>query len=264
MGNDWPTCDLFGIPVRALTMDQVLSIVGETITARERLLIGVVNAAKVVNMRRDESLGRAVLDADMILADGISVVWASRLLKRRLPERVPGIDLMLGMLEQGSRHGHRVYCLGATDDVLSEAVGAIVEKFPGAVVAGFHHGYFRPEDEPQIVADIRAARADILFVAMSSPRKEEFLARWYGELGVPVCHGVGGSFDVLAGKVHRAPLVWQKLGLEWLYRVLQEPRRMWRRYLVTNTWFCYLLLSELLSRPGKRRTQPGRQLKIEN
>ncbi len=248
MKNGWPTRHLFGVPIQALTMHQVLSIVDETIDRRGRLLIGVVNAAKLVNMGRDEVLGRSVLGTDMILADGMAVVWACRLLGRRLPERVPGVDLMHRMLARGAERGYRVFCLGATEEVLSVAVKRMKREHPGVVIAGYHHGYFDPDQEPDIVEKIRARRPDILLVAITSPKKERFLARWSEEIGVPVCHGVGGAFDVLAGKVKRAPQAWQRLGLEWLYRVVQEPRRMWRRYLVTNTLFCYMVLSELLGR----------------
>ena len=235
-------------------MGQVLLVVEETIDRRGRLLLGVVNAAKVVNMRRDEALQQAVCKADLVLADGMAVVWASRLLGRRLPERVPGIDLMFRMLRRAHERGFRVYCLGATDEVLQTVVDRVRTDYPGVVLAGRHHGYFREQEGPQIAAAIRAARPDMLFVAMSSPKKEQFLARWNGELCVPVCHGVGGAFDVLAGKTRRAPLGWQRWGLEWFYRVLQEPRRMWRRYLVTNTLFGWLVLSELVARLRRGKT----------
>jgi N-acetylglucosaminyldiphosphoundecaprenol N-acetyl-beta-D-mannosaminyltransferase len=234
-------------------MDQVLGVVDETITARGRLLVGVVNAAKLVNMSRDPALREAVLSADMILADGMSVVWASRLLGSRLPERVAGIDLMERMLERGRAQGYRVYCLGATEEVLTEVVERIGRDYPGVNVVGQHHGYFGEDQEPTVAEAIRAARPDILFVAMSSPKKEVFLARWRERIEVPVCHGVGGAFDVLAGKVKRAPGLWQRVGLEWFYRVVQEPHRMWRRYLVTNTMFCCMLAGEMVGRFRPRR-----------
>jgi N-acetylglucosaminyldiphosphoundecaprenol N-acetyl-beta-D-mannosaminyltransferase len=189
----------------------------------------------------------------MLLADGMSVVYASRLLGRRLPERVAGIDLMHAILDQGRHRGTRFYCLGATGEVLERAIERMKAEHRGVVIAGSHHGYFGPDEEGQIVEDIRRARADVVFVAMSSPKKEQFLARWLDRMGVPVCHGVGGSFDVLAGKVKRAPRLWQRLGMEWLYRVLQEPRRMWRRYAETNTLFCWMVLTELFRR-GTSRT----------
>jgi N-acetylglucosaminyldiphosphoundecaprenol N-acetyl-beta-D-mannosaminyltransferase len=122
-------------------------------------------------------------------------------------------------------------------------------------LVGWQNGYFKADQEADIAAAIAEARPDILFVAMSSPRKEAFLARWAGSMGVCVCHGVGGAFDVLAGKVHRAPERWQRLGLEWLYRVLQEPRRLWRRYLVTNTLFVSMVLWELFA--GRNAEQPS-------
>ncbi len=250
-----PVCELFGVPIHALTMHQVLAAVDQAIRQRERLRIGVVNVAKMVNMQRDAELAESVLTSDLVLADGMGVVWASRILRVRLPERVPGIDLMMRMLEQGASRGYRVYCLGATAEVLSTVVERIRQRFPGVVVAGAQHGYFTDEEEARVASDIRSAAADILFVAMTSPKKERFLARWGDEMAVPVCHGVGGSFDVLAGKVKRAPAVWQRFGLEWLYRVVQEPRRMWRRYLVTNTAFGWMVLRAMLCprRSGKPR-----------
>ena len=247
-----PVRQLFGIPVAAITMSDVLEEVERCVRARRRLHIGVVNAAKVVNMRRDAALRQDVLQSDLILADGASVVWAGRLLGRPVPERVAGIDLMLAILAEAPRRGYRIFCLGATPAVLAGATARMAAEFPGLEVAGTQHGYFTPEEEPAVAAAIAASRADILFVAMTSPRKEQFLARWSPRLGIPVCHGVGGSFDVLAGKVRRAPAVWQRLGLEWLYRVKQEPRRLWRRYLVTNTLFAGMLATELVGLARRR------------
>jgi N-acetylglucosaminyldiphosphoundecaprenol N-acetyl-beta-D-mannosaminyltransferase len=235
------TQDVLGVHVDALTLEEVLDRVHEVIAERGRLQIGVINAAKLVNMRHDATLCEDVLSSDLILADGLSVVWASRLLGRALPERVAGIDLMLGMLRRGNEHGYRIYCLGATEEVLTATIRRIRSDYPRLEIAGHHHGYFTPEEEPAIAHAIAEAQPDILLVGMTSPRKEHFLARWSESLAVPVCHGVGGSFDVVAGKVERAPLGWQRLGLEWLYRVKQEPRRLWRRYLVTNTAFCALV-----------------------
>lgn len=249
---DAPVPQLFGVPISAITLDEALDRIAETIGRHGRLRIGVVNAAKIVNMRRNDSLRRDVLSSDLILADGLSIVWAGRLLGCPLPERVAGIDLMLGMLRRGNEHGYRVYCFGATDEVLHKVIGRITADYPNIHLVGARNGYFAPEEEGAIAAEIATARPDIVLVGMSSPKKEEFLARWSDQLGVPVCHGVGGSFDVLAGRVKRAPQSWQRLGLEWLYRVKQEPRRLWRRYLVTNTIFCWMLLAEVLSRLRRR------------
>lgn len=248
--------ELFGIPIDALTMPQMLDRVAAAISGRKRLLIGVVNAAKVVNMHRDQGLRQSVLDADVVVADGIGVVWASRILGAALPERVAGIDLMMEMLRRGNEEKWAVYCLGAAQDVLDRVVAHIAAHYPGVRIAGHRNGYFGAAEEPGVAEAIRTSRADILLVAMTSPKKEQFLARWQPTLGVPVCHGVGGSFDVVAGKVERAPESWQRLGLEWLYRVKQEPGRLWRRYLVTNVLFCGLVLRELV-RGGTRKATPA-------
>ncbi|KAF0189885.1 MAG: Riboflavin synthase alpha [Desulfobulbaceae bacterium] len=241
----YPTVRLFDIPIKAMTMDQVLGLIEQAISATSPLQIGVVNAAKVVNMYRNPALGADVLSSDVIFADGASVVWASHILGNPLPERVAGIDLMMGMLERGQVKKYRVYLLGATEEVNQTVAERIKTDYPGVIVAGRRNGYFSSNEEETIANDIAQARPDILLVAITSPKKEQFLARWSDRIKVPICHGVGGSFDVYAGKVKRAPLSWQRYGMEWLYRLLQEPGRMWKRYLVTNSLFCWLIIREL-------------------
>ena len=235
---------LFGIPVQAVTMAQALDRIHEAIVAKKPLHLGVVNAAKIVNMYRNPELRNDVLSSDLIFADGASVVWASKILGSPLPERIAGIDLMYGMLRRGDQHRYRVYCLGAREDISQKVEETIRKDYPNVIVAGRRNGYFTEDEEEAIANDILESQADILLVAITSPKKEQFLARWSEKIKVPVCHGVGGSFDVMAGKVERAPESWQRLGLEWLYRLKQEPRRLWRRYLVTNTLFCWLVLKE--------------------
>ena len=229
-------------------MDDALNRVEAAIKTRKSLDIGVVNAAKIVNMRKDRELSNAVLKSNVIYADGMSVVWASQLLRVPLPERITGIDLMHGIMRRGQTKGYRVYCLGATQDVLDTVCTRFGEEYPETVIAGSHHGYFGSEDEEEIALSIRDAKADVLFVAITSPKKEQFIARWSTVMNVPVVHGVGGSFDVVAGVVKRAPGSWQRLGLEWLYRVKQEPRRLWKRYLTTNLVFSGMVFREWLAR----------------
>ena len=236
------TVSVLGVAVNALTMDDVLHYVDDVIRSRRSLHIGVVNAAKIVNMHRNPSLGSDVMSSDIVLADGASVVLASKVLGSPLPERVAGIDLMHGMFRQGMTRGYRVYCLGATEDVSERVANELASQYPGVVLAGRRNGYFGDDEEEEIARNIADSEADILLVAITSPKKEQFMARWSSIMNVPVVHGVGGSFDVMAGKVERAPEIWQKLGLEWLYRVKQEPRRLWKRYLVTNSIFCWMLL----------------------
>lgn len=241
----FPTVSLFDIPIKAMTMAQALDLIDQAIAASATLQIGVVNAAKVVNMYRNPGLGADVLSSDVIFADGASVVWASHILGSPLPERVAGIDLMMGMFERGQKKGYRVYLFGATEEVNRTVAERITTDFPGVIVAGRRNGYFSADEEETIANDIAQAKPDILLVAITSPKKEQFLAHWSDRIKVPICHGVGGSFDVYAGKVKRAPLFWQRCGMEWLYRLLQEPRRMWRRYLITNSLFCWLILREV-------------------
>jgi N-acetylglucosaminyldiphosphoundecaprenol N-acetyl-beta-D-mannosaminyltransferase len=249
--TDTGTVELFGIPVEAATLEQALDRVHSAIVSREQLQLGMINAAKVVNMQRNPELLTAVLDSDIIYADGMSVVWASRLLGAPLPERVTGIDLMYGILKRGQQHNYRIYCLGATPTVVETVCNTFESQYPGVEIVGHADGYFDEQQEEKVAESIRNARPDVLFVAITSPKKERFMAKWADYMGVPVVHGVGGSFDVAAGLVERAPESWQKLGLEWLYRVKQEPRRLVKRYLVTNSLFMVMLAREKFRRPSK-------------
>ena len=232
--------NILGIAVSSFTMEELLGVIDTSITSRQHLLLGVVNAAKIVNARKDAGLMHSLEQTDLILADGVSVVWLSRLLGTPLPQRLAGIDIMYRILERASERRYRVYFLGAKSDVVHRVVEITAKQYPSVIIAGCRDGYFGDSEAEAIAQDIRSSRADILLVAMPSPRKENFLAKWYGLMDVPVCHGVGGSFDVMAGVTRRAPHWMQNCGLEWLYRLIQEPRRMWKRYLVTNVVFIVL------------------------
>lgn len=256
------TVNILGTPVHKLTKNQALDYLEKGIDQRTNIHIGVVNAAKIVNMGRDPALQQSVLASDLILADGIAVVWASKLLGTPLPERVTGIDLMNGLLERGQTKGYKVYCLGATEEVSRKVESEIKRLHPGTVVAGRRNGYFDEDQEQAIATDIAASGADILFVAITSPKKERFMAKWNELMQVPIVHGVGGSFDVMAGVVKRAPERWQKLGLEWLYRVKQEPGRLWKRYLITNTRFVWQLAKAFVNQRILRRKPTEHRLGI--
>lgn len=250
-------CDLFGIDLDPLTMTQAVRRCTDTVERGGHLSVGVVNAAKVVAMHKSERLRQAVRSCGMVLADGQSVVWASRMLGAPLPERVAGIDLFLQLLDQASVHGYRVYFLGARPDVLTQMQAEASRRYPGLVIAGSRNGYFRTGDEPDIAAAIRRSRADLLFIGMSSPMKEMFVSRWGTSTGAGVVHGVGGSFDILAGRTRRAPAWCQDRGLEWLYRAWQEPVRLGRRYLTTNSSFMVLVALEMIRRRGSAPAAAG-------
>lgn len=208
------------------------------------------NAAILCMMRRDPELRAACRRGDLILADGMSVVWTSRLAGVAFPERVAGIDMMARLLAVASVHRLSVYFLGARPEVVQTLVRACRHDHPGLVVAGFRDGYFGPDDNARVVDDIRRSAPHMLFVGMPSPFKETWGERHRTALDVPVIMGVGGSFDVLAGYVRRAPRLVQSVGLEWSWRLAMEPRKMWKRYLVTNSEYLSLAAGEIL----KRRT----------
>ncbi|WP_051340461.1 WecB/TagA/CpsF family glycosyltransferase [Azospirillum halopraeferens] len=248
--------EFLGVPMDPLDMDETVRIIDAAIAEGVCLKHVVVNVSKLVQMRSDAGLHADVVDSDLINIDGMGVVWGARLAGRTVPARVAGIDLMDRVLALCAKRGYRPYILGAKQEVLERAVANIRARYPDLTFAGFRNGYFKREDEPAIVEEIRASGADCLFVAISSPTKERFTQQYRDRLGVKFLMGVGGSVDVMAGITRRAPDWMQRAGLEWLYRVLQEPRRMWKRYLITNCLYAGLLAREL-ARPRRPAARPG-------
>ncbi|XVV16580.1 WecB/TagA/CpsF family glycosyltransferase [Actinoplanes sp. CA-131856] len=236
--------DLFGMPLDALTLEETVQRCLDSVGKGELLEVGVVNAAKIVKMRADADLRDAVTGCGLIVADGQSVVWASKVLRQPLPERVAGIDLFQRLMYMAELRGHSVYFLGAKPEVLETMVERIRKQHPKLKIAGYRDGYYAAEESEAVADGIKASGADLLFLGMTSPKKEVFVATHGARTGAKVVHGVGGSFDVLAGVVKRAPAAWQRVGCEWLYRALQEPRRLGRRYLTTNVAFVGLVARE--------------------
>ena len=248
--------NLCNIPVDALTMQQTISMIDKAIIERTPIHHVVVNAAKVVNAQKDDVLRESIINCDIINADGQAIVWASRILNQPLPERVAGIDLMEALVKLSAEKGYRIFFLGAKEEVVTKVVDTYTSKFGKHVIAGYRNGYFKKEEEPMIAEQIADSEADILFVAITSPKKEIFLNTYKQVIKTPFIMGVGGSFDVVSGLVKRAPLWMQKAGLEWFYRVMQEPRRMWKRYLVGNAAFIYLVFKEKTRKPGAYKKKP--------
>jgi N-acetylglucosaminyldiphosphoundecaprenol N-acetyl-beta-D-mannosaminyltransferase len=242
--------ELFGCHVDALTMEEAVRWCDECIAAGGFGQHMALNTAKLVAVQDDDVLRCAVNEAALVTADGQGVVWAARLLGHPLPERVTGIDLMGRLLSVAAERGYRVYILGARAEVLERALSVLRERHPGLAVTG-RDGYFTDAETTAVCEQIRRAHAQLLFVAMSSPRKEIFLHDHGRELDVPFVMGVGGAIDVLAGRTRRAPLRWQRAGLEWLYRLLQEPRRMCGRYARSNTRLAVMVL-RALAHPQRR------------
>ncbi|NRD18521.1 WecB/TagA/CpsF family glycosyltransferase [Winogradskyella eckloniae] len=230
-----------------ISMAETLCCIEAAIKNNEQIHHVVVNAGKIVAMQNDLQLRQSVNDSDLINADGQAVVWASHFLNKPLKERVAGIDLMEKLVEMAFNKKYKIFFLGAQEDIVKSVTKKYAEQYSNSIIAGYRNGYFSKKEESIIATQISESGADILFVAISSPTKENFLYDNKKHLkNVNFIMGVGGSFDVVAGKVSRAPLWMQKFGLEWFYRFIQEPRRMWKRYLFGNSKFIYLVLKEKL------------------
>ncbi|PNP89418.1 glycosyltransferase [Listeria newyorkensis] len=197
----------------------------------------VINANKINLMQKDEKLRDIVNSSPLINADGASILLAAKMLGKQLPERVTGIDLMDEVLQLANRKAYRVFFFGATEEVVRKVVMRSSKKYPNVRIVGHENGYFEASQSDEIADDIRASQADIVFVAFSSPMKEYWIHEQLERMGAPFVMGVGGSFDVIAGKTKRAPRWMQKSGLEWFYRFIQEPIRMFERYIGGNLVF---------------------------
>ena len=241
--------ELLGNSIDTLTADEVAEMcLALCRKPRAPHLIMTVNAAHLCMMRRDDELARACRAGDITVADGMSVVWALRASGQQIPERVTGVDLMAKLLDVADEHGLSVYFLGAKLEVVETLVQKTRAKHPDLVIAGFRDGYFSADDWEAIVEDIRTSGAHMLFVGMPSPFKETWSERYKERLNVPVIMGVGGSFDVLAGFIKRAPQWVQSMGLEWGWRLAMEPRKLWKRYLTYNSEFIWRAGKEVFAR----------------
>lgn len=235
-----------------VSIAETLHIINEAIQNNQQIHHVVVNAGKIVDMQKDLQLRKSVNESDLINADGQAVVWASRFLGKPLKERVAGIDLMVNLVELAHQKNYKIFFFGAKEEIVAKVVEIYSDQYSQNIIAGYRNGYFKKDEEQQIAKQISDSGANILFVAISSPTKENFLYENKALLNkVNFIMGVGGSFDVIAGKVKRAPLWMQKCGLEWFYRFIQEPKRMWKRYLIGNTKFILLVLKEKLNNTNK-------------
>lgn len=239
---------VLGCPVDNLTMGETIDLAVGAMKNGKRVRQVSLNVAKLVNMRTDSVLRSDVISSDIINADGAGILLAGRCTGLRLKERVAGIDLFYELLKVCADEGFRPFFLGATAEVLREAASNAVARFPSLRLAGARDGYFSRGQEADLLEEINNSGADCLFIGMPTPRKERWLATHRDDLRVSFAMGVGGSFDILSGRVQRAPQLLQKTGLEWFYRVVQEPRRMWWRYTRTNFLFAGMLCLGIVKR----------------
>ena len=220
--------EILGVNVNSLTMAQAVEAVQQFIAEKKVALVATANAEMLMRSTQDEELKDILNQADLVVPDGAGTVWAAGHLGEPMPERVAGFDLAQELMREAPSRGDRVYFFGSAPGVADKAKAKAEELYPGIQVVGVRNGFFSEADEPQIIADIRAAKPDILLAALGVPKQEKWLKKHMQELQVPVSIGVGGTLDVMAGVMERAPLWMQKAKLEWLFRGLKQPRRAGR------------------------------------
>ncbi|MFN4218657.1 MAG: WecB/TagA/CpsF family glycosyltransferase [Candidatus Bipolaricaulia bacterium] len=221
---------LFGVPLDCVTLDEAVQKIESCVSARVPALVCTPDTTAIVRAQRDRRLREVYEQADLVTPDGTGIVWAGRLLGASVKERVSGIDLLERFFARWAhrRAPLRIFLLGAASGVAERAAQKLSERYPNLQIVGVHHGYFRPDKNEQILSLINQAQPDMLLVGLGVPRQELWMRDNRAKLNVSVLIGVGGCFDVWAGRRKRAPTRWQRLGLEWLYRVCQEPTRLVR------------------------------------
>jgi len=244
-----PRINVLGVGVSALNMEMALEIIEGWIERREPHYVCVTGVHGVMESQRDENLRRIHNRAGLVTPDGMPLVWLSRLKGFRHVERVYGPDLMLALCGRSAAKGYRHFFYGGAQGVPEQLAARLQERFPGLQVAGTFSPPFRPltpEEDDQIIQMINEAAPDIVWVGLSTPKQERWMAEHVGRLTAPVLIGVGAAFDFLTGRKPQAPRWMQRAGLEWLFRLLTEPRRLWRRYLINNPLFVALVLLQAL------------------
>lgn len=235
------TIDILGVPVDSITMGEAVAKIGSFLDEGGMHAIFTPNAEIMMAAQRDPELKKILSDADMLTADGAGVVLASKLLSRSVPEKVSGFDLVQEVFKRYTNTGLRLFLFGAKPGVAAEAAQNIMAAHPGLIIAGTRNGFFTPEQESEIVNEINSSNADLLLVALGAPRQEKWIARYKNVLNVKVCIGVGGTIDILSGRVQLSPDFFRRNGLEWLHRLYREPRRAKRmmdlpRFMVRVIW----------------------------
>jgi N-acetylglucosaminyldiphosphoundecaprenol N-acetyl-beta-D-mannosaminyltransferase len=241
--------DMFGVPIARIDMRGVLERVDQFVEGRRPHMIVTSDTPILVRAHDDQRFQEVVRSADIVTADGRGVVWMARVLGLPIRERVSGADLVERICERAAERGYSVYLIGAQPGVADEAARVLQSRYPGLRIAGTYHGYFSKDEEPAVVAAIAAAQPDVLLVAFGAPKQELWIREHLDQIQAPVAIGVGGTFDVLAGRVKRAPQWVQRAGLEWLYRALREPKRLPR--LIALPRLVWMTLKDALRRRGE-------------
>lgn len=236
--------NMLGIDIDVLTVSETIDAVEEYVISKTPLHLMGVNADKINLCQKNEKLKEIVNGCGIINADGASVILASRYLKQNLPERVAGVDLMLDLISLSEKKNYTVFLLGAEEEVVQETKIKLLNLYPDLKIVGVRNGYFKNDEWDSILDEIEDVNPDFVFVGITSPKKEYIVDYFQKKGSKAVYMGVGGSFDVISGKLKRAPLWMQKSNLEWLYRVIQEPKRLFKRYFIGNIVFINKIVKE--------------------
>jgi len=240
--------EFLGFQFANLTLDEAVVRLVQFIKKKTPHMVFAPNAALLVWASSDKNLKKIYEASHLLIVDSVSVFWAMRILGKPIREAISAVRLMLRFIECAADKGYTLYCLGARETVVEKAVKNLRQKYPTLKIVGWHHGYFDFEQDIGIINTIRDTKPDVLLVGMSTPMKEKFISKSLQQLNVPVCLGVGGGFDIAAGMCKLAPQWVSRIGLEWFYRLIQEPKRLWKRYLITNSIFTWLVLSEFIKK----------------
>jgi N-acetylglucosaminyldiphosphoundecaprenol N-acetyl-beta-D-mannosaminyltransferase len=238
--------EILGILFNKLTMKELINEINKEIKMGNKIKMAFSNAQFIINAYKSSFLFNYLNSVDYNLADGMAIVWCSNLLGKRLPERITGTDFTHEMASLSEKEKYTIFLLGGRPGIAELAAKKMVESHPGCIIVGTHHGYFSPIEEYSIIKKINDKNPDFLMVCLGNPKQEEWIARNFDLLNAKVIFGNGGALDFTSGRIPRAPLWMQKAGLEWFYRFIQEPRRMWRRYLLGNAAFLWLVFSRTI------------------
>ncbi len=239
---------IFNIKVHPWWKSEFISVIQSNLKLGNQLTQIGVNSASVNELVRNEEFRRAVNNADLVNIDGMSVVWALRLLGYKVPERIATPDLAEAVLIMAEKEKFRVFLFGAREQIIMSCANNLQKTFPELEISGYCSGYYQTENESSIVETINKTNPDILLIGMPSPQKELFFEKYRNELTAKYILGVGGYFDIVSGFTRRAPKWMQNIGMEWFYRFIQEPRRLWRRYLIGIVKFLWLVIKEMFKR----------------
>jgi N-acetylglucosaminyldiphosphoundecaprenol N-acetyl-beta-D-mannosaminyltransferase len=242
---------ILGLSFDNISMDELIEIIYKTIKNKEKKFIVTPNVDILIRTKEDKIFNKYVNSADILIADGMPIVWLSKLMKTPLKERVTGADLLPRLCKESRNNEVKIFLLGGEEGVPAKAKNRLEKLYENCNIVGYYSppfGKFSDNENQRIIEKINKSGANVLFVAFGSPKQEEWIYKNLSKLNVNIAVGCGAAIDFAAGKVKRAPLLLQKLGLEWLYRLLKEPKRLWRRYLIKGPKFFYYVYQEIKNR----------------